>query len=511
MPTHETITRDYVAIDLGAESGRIMLGRFDGERLRLEERHRFANRAVRLPAGANAGDAAPRIRLHWDILYLWSEILAGLNALLADSTVQPVGLAVDTWGVDFGLLDAHGGLLSNPLCYRDAPGEDVMGEAFRRMPQADIYAITGIQVMPINSLYQLLALVLDGAPLLDAARTFLTTPDLLNYWLTGQIASEYTIASTTQCLDARQRTWSAPLLDAMGIPTAIFPDVIAPGTVLGPLRPGLLDRAPDDLQVIAAACHDTASAVMSVPAASQVAWISSGTWSIVGTSTPEPVITPDSQRYNITNEGGVGGTYRFSRNVMGLWLVQQCRRTWAAAGRDYGYDELTALAADAPPLRAVIDPDHSLFFAPGDMPGRVQQFCQQTGQPVPDTPGAIVRCVLESLALKYRWVLDRLGMMRGVAWDVVHILGGGTQNRLLSQFTADATGCTVITGPVEATAAGSILLQAQARGDLASAADAADVVRASFDILTFAPGDASAWNDAFQRLSALVDAPPELG
>jgi rhamnulokinase len=502
-------TRDYLAVDLGAESGRIMLGRFDGQRLHLEEKHRFANRVVRVPLGT-ATSPHRRISLQWDILYLWSEILSGINAAAADPDVQLAGIGIDTWGVDFGLLDRAGNLLANPFSYRDTRTDGLPDKAFERMPRQDIYNITGIQFLQLNSLYQLLALVLEESPVLSLAETFLTTPDLFNYWLTGQIASEFTIASTTQCLDAQQRTWSKPLLNAMGIPPHIFPDVVMPGTVLGPVRPDLLDHAVEGLAVIASACHDTGSAVVAVPATgTHTAWISSGTWSIVGANTPEPVITPDSLHNNFTNEGGAGGTYRFCRNIMGLWIVQECRRTWMKQGSTYSYADLTTLAASAPPFQSLIDPDHPVFFAPGNMPERVQTYCQQTGQPVPQTPAALVRCALESLALKYRWVLERLEDMVGRRLEPVHIVGGGTQNRLLSQFAANATGHTVITGPVEATATGNMLVQATARGDIGPAADANAVVHASFEIETFEPQERSAWDDAYARLLALMEAPPD--
>lgn len=490
-------TQNYIAVDMGAESGRAILGQFDGNRLEISELHRFPNTPVRLPDG-----------LHWNVLALWSEMKRSL-ALAAQKGIQPQGFGLDTWGVDFGLLDRRGSLLGNPFHYRDSRTNGMMEEAFKIVPRADIFNQTGIAFMQLNSLYQLLSMVRADAPILGIARTFLTMPDLFNYWMTGQKVCEYTIATTTQCFDTRRNVWATPLLERLGIPTQIFPDVVQPGTVLGPLADEVAEEVGvKNLQVIAPASHDTGSAVAAVPASqTDFAWISSGTWSIMGVESPVPVINDQILEINLTNEGGVNGTIRLSRNIMGLWLVQECRRTWNQQGESLSYDELTRMAAEALPLRAIVDPDSGEFFAPGDMPTRIQEYCRRTGQPVPETKGEIVRCALESVALKYRWVLERLETLVGHSLGAIHIVGGGTQNKLLSQLTADATCKPVITGPVEATAIGNILSQMIGLNVLASLADAREVVRRSYEVLTFEPKDTAGWDAAYDRLQALVENP----
>jgi len=341
---------------------------------------------------------------------------------------------------------------------------------------------------------------------LQMAETFLTTPDLLNYWLSGRKACEFTMATTTQCYDPRQRAWSQPLLEALSIPTHIFPEVVQPGTVLGAVLPEIAEETGcGSVPVIVPACHDTGSAVAAVPAEAQnFAWISSGTWSIMGAEASDPIVNAQSLKYNFTNEGGVNGTWRFSKNIMGLWLVQECRRVWARAGEELSYDDITQLAAEAEPFRSIIDVDCNDFFQPGDMPTRIQKYCARTQQLVPDTKGAIVRCALESLALKYRWVLDRLEEMLGYRLDPIHIIGGGTKNRLLDQLTADATNRSVITGPIEATAIGNVLMQAVALGHLKSLDEARAVVRHSFKPETYKPQTSDRWDAAYLKLCELM-------
>jgi rhamnulokinase len=385
----------------------------------------------------------------------------------------------------------------------------MLEEAFRRVPREEVFAQTGIQFMPLNSLFQLLSMAVAGSPALDIAETFLTMPDLFNYWLTGRKVSEFSIATTTQCYDPRVEDWARPLLEGLGIPTQIFPQIVPPGTILGDLLPPVAEevrlKAAGSLPVIAPACHDTGSAVAAVPAEGPgFAWVSSGTWSILGAELPTPVINEQSLAYNFTNEGGACKTFRFCRNIMGLWLVQECRRTWARQGEELSYDELTRMAAEAQPLQAVLDPDHGEFLKPGDMPARIRAFCQARGQPVPDSKGAIVRCALESVALKYRWVLERCEEMLGRRLEPLHIVGGGTRNRLLSQFAADAMGRQVVTGPIEATATGNIVVQAMASGDLASLDEGREVVRNSFELTSFEPTSQSGWDDAYARLLTIM-------
>jgi rhamnulokinase len=486
----------YLAIDLGAESGRAMLGEFDGRRLQLSEAHRFPNTPVRLPDG-----------MHWDVLRLWAEIKQGLALAVRKQGRPPASIGLDTWGVDFGLFDRQGALLGNPYHYRDNRTDGMVERAFERMPREAFFERTGIQFMPINTVFQLYAMVVNRSPALEAADTFLMMPDLFNYWLTGQKAVEFSIATTSQCYDPRECAWSDPVLAALGIPRRIFPPIIQPGTVLGALLPEVAEETgAGGLPVITPACHDTGSAVAAVPAQGQdFAWLSSGTWSVMGAEVRAPVINPASLRFNFTNEGGVNGTFRFSRNIAGLWLVQECRRTWAAQGQELSYAALTELAAGAPPFVSLVDPDVPEFSKPGDMPARLRAYCRRTGQPVPESQAAIVRCALESLALKYRWVLEKLEEIVGHRLDPLHIVGGGTQNRLLNQFAADAVGRAVIAGPVEATAMGNILMQAVALHHIGSLAEGRRVVGDSFEQTPYAPQHRAAWDAAYPRFVALLE------
>ena len=487
----------FLAVDLGAESGRAVMGRFDGEQITLEEVHRFPNVPVRLPDG-----------LHWDVLRIAREVKDGIaKATRNGRRIESVG--VDAWGVDFALLDREGCLVSNPYHYRDPRTEGMDERAFDRMPKEEIYRTTGIQFMPINALYQLLAM--EGSPLLQAAQSLLLIPDLVSYWLTGEKACEFTAASTTQLCDARSGGWARGLLENMRFPGHIFGEIIPPGTQLGPLLPEVAEEtgAREGLAVTAVASHDTASAVVAVPAGGEdFAYISSGTWSLVGVELPKPAIAPEGMHANFTNEGGFGGTTRFLKNVMGLWLLQECRRTWANEGHEYSYEELTRLAQAVPDAGPLLDPDHPIFLPPGDMPGRIRRFCRQTHQSSPEDPGEVVRCVLESLALKYRWVLERSEEITGRRAGVIHVVGGGVQNTLLCQLTADATRRPVRAGPVEATALGNLMVQAYARGYLGSLEEIRAAVRgSSVEVHDYqATGSADEWDEAYERLLRVMDA-----
>lgn len=495
-------TQKYAAIDLGAESGRVLVGSFDGQKLTLNEAHRFLNTSVRI-------NDAQGESLHWDVLRLWGDIQEGLAKAVAGHG-ELSGIGVDTWGVDFGLLDAQDDLLGNPVHYRDTRTVGMMDAAFEMVPRAEIFASTGLQFMQLNTLFQLLALKKQNSPQLDAAKTLLLIPDLLNFWLTGEKASEYTIASTTQMLDARIGQWDETLLGKLGLPSDILTAIQPAGTQRGTLREALAARlgASPSTPVYAPGCHDTASAVAAVPAKSgNWAYLSSGTWSLMGLELPQPLINERVAHYNFTNEGGVGGTIRFLKNIAGLWLVQECRRTWARGGHEYSYAELTEEAAGQTGGTAFIDPDASDFGAPASMPQAIADYCRRTGQTPPDGVGATVRCCLESLALKYRWVLERLEELQGEKIDALHIVGGGTQNKLLSRLTADCIGRTVITGPIEATATGNILTQAMAHGELKNLEEIRSVVRASFPLETFEPKPTSrgAWDDAYEKFLKLRD------
>jgi rhamnulokinase len=490
-------TANFLAVDLGASGGRVLLGRWDGARFALAELHRFANRPVHVLG-----------EWRWDVLQLWSEIKAGLAAYRVAADTALAGIAVDTWGVDFGLFDRAGKLLGNPFCYRDARTAGVEPRLFQRAPRNEIFALTGIQFMRINTLYQLFSMI--GDPQLEAAETLLMMPDLFHYWMTGRKVAEYTQASTSQCFHARERRWANELLDRLDLPSRILPEVVFPGTVIGELRGDITAelRLPERTPVIAPGSHDTASAVVAVPGLDQhSAYISSGTWSLVGVETAEPIITERSLALNFTNEGGVSGTIRLLKNVMGLWLIQECRAQWQREGQGYGWDELLALADQAPPFRSLIDPDAAEFLEPGDMPNAIRDFCRRTQQPIPESAGAVVRCCLESLALRYRWVLLALEELLGRPLRTIRVVGGGSRNRLLCQFTADACGRPVIAGPVEATALGNILIQAIAAGHLADLTSARQALAASVDLKQYDPRPAAAWDEAFDRFSALIAMP----
>ncbi len=483
-------TSKFLTFDLGAESGRAIVGHLDSERLRLEEIHRFANGPVKVLDS-----------LHWDVLRLWGDIKHGLGLATKAYGNDLVSIGLDTWGVDFGLLAADDTLIGNPYHYRDSRTDGMLEEAFRIVPRTQIYEQTGIQFMQINSLYQLLSMVREGAPALAAARTFLNMPDLFNFWLCGEKASEFTIATTSQCYDPRAGDWAWDMLARLGIPTELFGEIVPPGTVLAPLRASVAEETGSGpIPVVASAAHDTASAVAAVPTAGgDYIYLSSGTWSLMGVETAQPIINEQSLTYDFTNEGGVDKTFRFLKNIMGLWLVQECRRDWARTGRELSYDELTQMAAQAPAFGPLVSLSDSRFLPPGDMPKRIQEFCRETGQTVPETRGEIIRCALESLALEYRWVAERLDEIVGRWLPTVHIFGGGSQNRLLNQFAADAMARTVITGPVEATAIGNVLVQALALGHLATLAEGRALVRSSFKVETYEPSGTAAWDEAAQR------------
>ncbi len=480
-----------VAIDLGAESGRAVVGTFDGERLALEDVHRFPNVPV-----AVAGT------LHWDFLRLFGDVTAGLRRAAAGGPVASVG--VDTWGVDFGLLDVRGRLLANPVHYRDGRTEGMPDLAFAVVPRDEIYAATGIQFMPINTLYQLWSMVRAGDPLLGQADRLLMMADLFHHFLAGSAVAEYTNASTSQCLDPVTREWARPLLERFGIPTGILPPVVAPGTVLGPVRADIADETGlRDARVVAPGSHDTASAVVGAPLAGPTtAFLSSGTWSLIGLEMPAPVISAASLAANLTNEGGVGGTVRLLRNVVGLWLVQESRRALWPAGDAPSYEELAVLAEAAPAFTAFIDPDDERFLRPGNLPARVRAFCAETGQPAPDDNGTLIRVVLESLALRYAVAVDELARASGHPVEAIQVVGGGSNNRLLCRLTASATGLPVRAGPVEATASGNLCVQAIAAGELASIAEARELIARSFPVTAYEP--AGDWAEARARFNGLT-------
>jgi rhamnulokinase len=470
-----------LAVDLGAESGRIIRVSFDGTQLSQEELHRFPNTPVCI-----------RDTLYWDVLRLWHEIHTTLDAVGKDAA----GVGVDTWGVDFALLDRDGNLLANPVHYRDSRTDGMYEWVFKRVPRRMIFERTGIQFMILNTLYQLASLVAHNSPLLDSADTLLTFPSLLNYWLCGDKTCEFTHVTTTQAYNPRTGDWDHETLETLGFPTRILPEICQPGIRIGDYK---------GLPVILPATHDTACAVVTVPAQTpNFAYVSSGTWSLLGLEVTEPVINDASYAANVTNEGGMGGTFRFLKNIMGLWLAQQCQKTWSKEGTDYDYDQLTALAQAAEPFRSLVDPDDDTFLPPGDMPARIRDFCRRTGQPEPETVGQFMRTIYESLALKYRYALEQLLILTGRTVDRLHIIGGGARSHLLSQMAADATGRIVIAGPYEGTALGNALVQLIALGHLESVAQARAVVSQSADIRQYEPHHTPAWEDAYERFKTLL-------
>ncbi|HLE53069.1 MAG TPA: rhamnulokinase family protein [Anaerolineales bacterium] len=487
---------NFLAIDLGASSGRVLLGQWDGSCFRLQEMHRFTNGPVNILG-----------HLHWDVLQLWTEIKAGLARYSAQFDQPVAGIGVDTWGVDFALLDRAGHLIGNPHHYRDSRTDGMPELAVTKVPRDQIYQQTGIQFMQLNTLFQLFSMVQANDPQLEWADKLLMMPDLFHYWLTGQMAVEYTIATTSQMLDARKRIWATGLLSRLNIPTQFLPAIVPPGTVLGELRPDVSREAGlgGSTSVIAPGSHDTASAVGAISDLDvHSAYISSGTWSLMGVEIPEPIINPQALELNFTNEGGVGGAICFLKNIPGLWLLQECRRQWQSEGQAYTWDGLLALAEKAEPFRSLVDPDAHEFLSPGDMPNKIHAYCRRTGQPEPLGVGEIARACLESLALKSRQLLADLEMLTGRRLETIRVVGGGSQNRLLCQFTADACQRPVVAGPVEATALGNLMLQVIASGHLSDIRQGRQAIAASIERRTYDPHPSPAWDEAFARFEELV-------
>ena len=487
----------FLAFDLGAESGRAILGRLRSDHMTVEEIHRFPNQ----PVFYNGG-------LHWDAPRLWHEMQTALRWVAAHGVGQLDSTGVDTWGVDYALLGDNGALLGNPFHYRDGRTEGVMQRVQASLGAERIYRTTGIQFLPFNTLYQLSAAALTTPDLLATARSLVTMPDLFHFWMTGRIACEYTNASTTQFLDVHTRKWAVDLLRDAGIPTHFLAPLIEPGEVLGQLRtdPGAPSGALARTVVIAPACHDTGSAFASVYSGEKIALLSSGTWSLLGVEWPRPVVTDDAYRLNFTNEGGVNGTVRLLKNITGMWLLESCRRAWQARGEDYSHGQLAAMAAGEKPLQHLLDPDDPTFALPQDMTAAIAAFCARTGQPSPQTPGAFTRAILESLALKYRAVLESLERVAGAKFEEIRIVGGGSQNETLNQFTADATCRRVLAGPAEATALGNLAMQMVGAGAVASLADARDLIAQSFPARVFEPNNSARWENAFANLQKILAA-----
>jgi rhamnulokinase len=487
----------YLALDLGAESGRAVLGSFDGGTVGIEEIHRFPNEPVRVTG-----------EMHWDVLRLWHEIQRGIRATASAGVTELDGIGLDTWGVDFGLFGEGGTLLGNPYHYRDARTDGVMDRVFAKVPTDELYAATGIQFMQINSLFQLFAVLERTPKLLDVTETLLMMPDLFNYWLTGVMKTEFSIATTTQMYNPVAGDWARSMVSRLGLPKRILCDIVQPGDVLGPLKPELLCGL-RGATVIAPAGHDTGSAVAAINMTPSTAYISSGTWSLMGAEVPSPVISDEARRLNFTNEGGVGGTIRLLKNIMGMWLLQGCRKQWSAEGRDFDYATLVGLTRKQPVLRSIVDPDHPSFLHPADMTAAICDFCAATDQPAPREPAEFVQAILESLALKYRYVIDCLERITGQVYSDIRVVGGGARNVTLNQFTADASGCRVTAGPVEATALGNIAMQMVGTGAVPSIREARLMIDRSFPTEVFEAGDRTRWDDAYARMKQLIGAAAE--
>lgn len=486
----------FIAVDLGAGSGRVIAAKTDFFKLELEEVHRFDNWGTDLPGGS-----------FWNIIGLYREILEGLRRAVAQHGRKIVSIGIDTWGCDFGLVDANGELLGMPHQYRD-PRFEGMAEAMHAIcPEAEIFAQTGIKTNFYNSSLHLLAEARKQSPALLNAQRLLFVPDLLAYWLTGRQAVERTVASTSQLLDPRTGDWAWAVIDALGLPRQIFGEVVAPGTQLGLLRQEVAEFIGQaGIPVVATASHDTAAAVAGIPMnEAENLWLSSGTWSIMGVEAAEAITTPEALALGFCNELGVNQQVRFLKNIGGLWLIQECKRQWELDGKSLSYAELAALANQAEPFTAFIDPDDASFASPGGMPDKIRAYCQKTGQAVPVDHGQVLRVATESLALKYRIVYDRIRQLTGRHFTRLHAGGGGIQNELLSQATADALGIEVIAGPVEATSCGNVITQMVGTGDLPDIQAGRDLIRRSFEFRTFVPKNPEAWEAALQRFKAILE------
>ncbi len=490
----------HLAVDMGASSGRVLAGQLNGGRFELKEVHRFWNGPIRV-----------HDRMYWDVLGLWKSVREGLQKAAEQWGDSVCSVGVDTWGVDFALLGPGDELLGNPRHYRDTRTVGGVERAFDTMPRAEIFAATGLQFIEINSLYQIIALSEQNRPLLDQAEDFLMIPDLFHWFLTGEKTNEFSDATTTQMLNPKTGQWSSEVLAAFNIPDKLFREPTHPGTNLGMLQRNVAEETGlKNASVIVPGSHDTASAVLAVPAQTAPSnkpdwcYISSGTWSLMGVEVPEPIINEKCLELNFTNEGGVGGTVRLLKNIGGLWLIQECRRVLAMQGREYTWDQMTKLADESSPLQSFVNPDAPDFVAPVDMPNEIREFCQRTGQPVPKSDGAVIRCALESLAMRYRQVLGWLEELTGSQIKTIHIVGGGTQNEQLSQMAADACNRQVVAGPVEATAIGNAMMQAIAMGAVDSIASARKIIADSFAVKTYTPKTAEAWDEAFAKFQELT-------
>lgn len=487
------MTKRVLAFDFGASSGRAIIGCFDGEKITLEEVHRFSNDPVSVGG-----------TVYWDVLRLFYEIKQGIIKARMAGGFDSIG--IDTWGVDFGLIDSEGKLMENPIHYRDARTVGMVDEAFKTMPREKIYGITGIQFMELNTLFQLISLKKNRPWMLERADKMLFMPDLFAYMLTGKMCAEYSIASTSQIIDLQTGSWSKELLDAFGIKEDIFAPLVKPGTVLGMLAPEVCEECGvDPVPVISVCGHDTQSAITSVPCENgNFAFLSSGTWSLFGTELEKPIVNETSLNINITNEGGFDDTVGFLKNIIGLWLIQESRRQWQRQGEDYSYADLEKLALAAEPFKCFIDPDAPEFVPHGNIPKRVQEFCEKTGQYVPQTVGEIMRCIYESLAMKYKLTFEKLCECTERDYPVIHVIGGGTKDTLLCQLTANSCNRTVKAGPIEATVMGNVAVQLMSADAVSGISEARKIVAASSELKVYEPAEVDKWEEAYQDFLKIV-------
>lgn len=481
------MTKRVLAFDFGASSGRAIIGCFDGDKITLEEVHRFSNDPVSVGG-----------TVYWDVLRLFYEIKQGIIKAKIAGGFDSIG--IDTWGVDFGLIDSEGKLMENPVHYRDARTVGLVDEAFKTMPKEKLYGITGIQFMELNTLFQLISLKKYRSWMLERADKMLFMPDLFGYMLTGKMCAEYSIASTSQLIDLDKKTWSKEILDAFGIKESVFAPLVQPGTVLGELSKEVCEECGvDPVPVISVCGHDTQSAITSVPCEDgDFAFLSSGTWSLFGTELDKPIVNETSMNINITNEGGFDGSTGFLKNIIGLWLIQESRRQWKREGKEYSYADLEKLALAAEPFKCFIDPDAPEFVPHGNIPERVREFCRKTGQYVPETVGEIMRCIYESLAMKYRLTFEKLRECTERDYPVIHVIGGGTKDGLLCQMTANSCDRTVKAGPIEATVMGNVAVQLMSDGSVKNIGQARKIVADSSELKTFEPKDTDKWAGAYE-------------
>ena len=485
--------KHFLAFDLGASSGRAILGTLENGRLNLSEIHRFKNQMVRIHGS-----------YYWNIYSLFEALKTGLKKCIVEHKIQPDSIGIDTWGVDYSLVSESGQLVGLPFAYRDHRTDNAMEQFFKILPKEETYLLSGIQFMQFNTLFQLYASKKENHSRLNIAESLLFTPDTLNYLFTGVKKNEYTIASTSQMLKPGKAEWEERLLDAAGVDTSLVEELVQPGEVIGNILSEIQeDTGSTEIPCIAVASHDTASAIVSVPASEgEWAYLSSGTWSLLGIESKEPLVSEATLAMNFTNEGGVDGTTRFLKNIMGMWLIQECKRIWDEE-KEFEWQEIVDMCMDEEHFRCFINPDNPVFLNPGNMPQAIKEYCAQTGQKVPENKGQVARCIYDSLVLKYKFTIEQIESVTGKKIEKLHIIGGGANNEMMNQLTADAIGIPVYAGPTEATAIGNLMIQARALGAVGTLGEIREVVRNSFDVKIYDPNPTLDWETAYEAFKKL--------